>query len=1233
MNHLSDIAAKAPIVPTFSARSLRDTSAEVRDVYEWHAKTYVEQPALAELRGSFLQAVQEAKTPKACLIAPFGYGKTASAIGLWHACRQAGVLAIPPVSCGSFTELADAIYGWLAFTLPESAQTLAQAYDAFLVSSAESLARHDEREFGIPFAQAVVAIRDKLERGYLDFADVSINLLAFLEQATRVAQSACYNGLVVIIDEFQQLLGNANKGVLTALRQLIWGLRVRKLPFGLVFTMDPDTERTLADRAGDILHRIKDDGLYLDIRHIYDHTFPARLWQQYADTLSLSDAERQVIDWPTLEALGQLCEREDLSNGPRTVINVLQRTAASWDQTFKATYTPINLIDDLLSGQIRFDGDRGIIPALVAELLNFPYFQRSQERSAALKLIAAFPRGCPEQVAARYGLSQAWNELNDDLRGEIITETDEGLALIELQRVGRPANRLNILLRRYWMQITDQQLLAEDAARTFRDIVIPLLFPSKVHDLNGWSSIVDIELTADNTYAGIIEGTSSTSFPLRRIALSVRDANLTSAPSEPADDVDLTLVFAIDLKPESISSLRITDDLKLAIFTMAISKVAQHHFHNSIRWIAHYLSPHPISPAIILSLLRYLRREPIANLPERDRMRIEDAVSRLHEWLLAELFSTSLFTAVTMPVVSAGAGAVKEFLFQLFRKRWPDYQPLARTANWMALMRDYQQALQSLAPAARLGQQPVTGSKSHIAALFGQKRHAGFDSYARQHGDLLRVEKWQGDQAVIRLHPHPMELQIADQVRQHGSCSEQDIYSFLRQAGFAAAEATQLLTLALLRGLIQKDGVQLTVPLAPTPIELANQLQMLKKRAQALGSEVVDRLQALLADFDPDTEHGALVAWRLDQAEQHIVQLEQERRAALQAHRDRLRNTMMRHLPQLSKALPEPPEGPLFNHLAAVRRELVKVQHHLQGPVTAFVTNPTTETPLETIDDFARRLENWLQQANYYEHWVIFASELARLQIALDRIPSTNSKLSTLRQELARLIRQARAIQAEIGMQGLAEIDHLRARLTMLRRQFDELTDERRAAYEQAAAQLRETLMALFDLPASFTLPPYQAANDEESYRILKRTVALTLHRAVLLLELSLSDDHNQPSVQRRQLGSLRKQIRNLATLTRDPDKLFAPETLTIQPELIQRIQKLRERITLQQQLDTTTMKHHAALAAALSDLPVGPSDLSSLLAKLNGAVSRSELLHKLLQLHERGIVRLIIDLPGSGHA
>ncbi|MDW8212775.1 MAG: hypothetical protein RMJ55_04410 [Roseiflexaceae bacterium] len=884
-----------------------------------------------------------------------------------------------------------------------------------------------------------------------------------------------------------------------------------------------------------------------------------------------------------------------------------------------------------MTGRVRFDGDRGIVPALVAELLHFPYFQRSTERTAVLKLIAAFPRGCPEQVAEQYGLGNAWHELSDDLRGEIVTETEEGLALIELQRVGRPANRLNILLRRYWMQMTDQQLFAENMVRVFRNIVLPLLFPKKVHDLNGWSGVADVELTADNTYAGIIEGTATTAFPLRRVAVSVRSATLTHEPIEPSDDTDVQLVFVLDACPEATSSITITPDLSKVVCTLALGRKAERGLDGSIGWIAHYLSPHPLSPAVVLSLLRYLGRERLDTLPERDYARIEDTLSRLREWLLAELFPLTLFESTGIAVVSTGASALKEFFFQLFTRRWPNYRALARTPNWKTLLRDYHHALSLVAPAAKIGQAPVTGSKTEIAALFGQKRHAGFDSYARQHGELLRLENWQGNDATIRFVPHQMELHIADMVRSQGACDEQEVYAALRKEGFAAAEAEQIITLALVRGLIRREGAQLTAPVAPTAIELSTRLQTLRRRAQTL--ETPEQLGALLADFDPAVEQAAAVAWRLDQAESQIVKLEEQRLATMRARLHELRRSVMQRLPQLEQALPEPPRGMLFHHLAAVRRELAQEQDKLKSPASTFVANPDPELPLSAIESLASRLEAWAHQTQHYANWVIFARDFAQLHAALERIASGSSRLNLLREHVDQLGRQARSVQAEIGMKGLAEVDRLRARLADLNRQFDELVDDRRAAYDLAAAGLRDVVVNLFSLPTTLSLPDYQPADDARSYQALRHSIARTISRAIALLEVGLVERQRGTSEERMSLGHVRKRIRDLADITRNPDKLFVEATLSIRPELEERIRRLRDQVAAYQQLDATATDTRSRLVAALSDLPSGSIDISSLFAKINGAVSRDELLNDLLQLHERGMVRLIIDLPESEDA
>lgn len=1224
MSSLLALANKAPIVPTFNAGTLRTASAEVQQTYQWHAGTYVEQPALAYLREAFVAAVRNAQTPKACLIAPFGYGKTASAIGLWSACNAADLLVVPPISCGSFTELASAIYGWLAYTLTEQAQHLAEAHDRFLVSSAEALARYDERSFGIPFDQGLVAIRDKLERGYLDFDDVSINLLAFLEQATAVVVQAGYQGLVVMIDEFQQLLGNANKGVLVALRQLIWGLRTRQIPFGLLLTMDPDTERTLSDRAGDILHRIKDDGFYLDIRHIYDREFPAQLWQQYVTALDFEQGDQNAIDRPALDALGQLCERDDLSNGPRTVINVLQRVAARRTQGTRSGYSPIDLVNDLLDGTIRFDGDRGVVPAVVADLLTFPYFQRSTERTQVLKLVAAFPRGCPVETAQIYQLAEAWYALNDDLRGEIVTETEEGLALIALQRVGRPANRLNILLRRYWMQITDQQLFAEDAARTFRDVVLPLLFPPRMSDLNGWSGLDGVQLSVDDTYAGVLEGTMSPAFPLRRLALSIRSDTLAQEPEEDRDDIDLQLVFDLKLDPAADSSVVVEAQLSRIYFTLALARTSEQRLHASIGWIARYLSPHPLSAAVVLSLLRYLSRERLEALPERDRARMEDTLSRLREWLISELFPAALFASASYVVVSSGAGALKEFLFQHFSGLWPMYQPLARFPTWQALLNDYVGALKRVSLSAKLGEEIVADSKSQIAALFDQQRHAGFDSVARQYGDLLRLETWQGNQAAVRLVPHRAELRIAAQVREQGFLAEQAVYAELRQSGFAAVEARQLLRLALERGLIVRSGTDVTVPTAPTALEINTRAQALRQRAGFLGA-LPEELSAALGDFAPHQEQAAEAAWRLEQAERRVSELEAQAQRELKARRDDVRNRLLRTLPQLAAHLPEAPEGEFYHHLAAAKRLLEEQIHTNKSAAEAFVAQSQAAS-VEAMENLADRAEQLAQQIADYFQWVAFTHDLAAIYQAFQWLGTDVSEIKAIDQEIQKLVREARANFAEGGLPRLSEVDRLRPKLGSLIKQLEQLSEERRLAYERRAHKVVIQLTTLLGLSTNPTIPPYQADNNERSFQRLGHLITKIVNRSLALMEVALGEVDAADGRAKQQATRLRNDLRAARTRLADPQHILQPDGINLQKEAIKQIKRLRERFTeyIPGDRNMTTRK----VIEALADLPNGPNDLPSLVQQLEGQIPQLDLLAHLLKLQEAGIVRLLIDLP-----
>lgn len=1226
MSGLSLLAGKQPIVSTYGADSLRDDAGAVQDAYDWHAATYVEPPPLADLRRAFTTAVRSSDTPKGCLVAPFGYGKTASAIGIWRACQKEGLLAVPPVSCGSFTELASAIRDWLTFALPEHAGRIDAAHERFLEMSAEVLARRDEREFGIPFDQAHAAIRDKLERGYLDFEDVSLNLLAFLERATTLALEAGYGGLTVLIDEFQQLLGNATKGTLVALRQLVWGLRTRKLPFGLLITMDPDTERTLADRAGDILHRIKDDGLYLNLQRVYDREFPARLWHQYGAVLGLNDREREAIDRAALDALGQLCERDDLSNGPRMVINALQLAAARGETPATGPYTPLNLIDDLLSGAIQFDGDRSILPTLLGELLNFPYFERSQSLAAALKLLAAFPRGCPQEVARRYGLSEAWTRLGDELRGEIVTELDEGLTLVELQRVGRPANRLNSLLRRYWMQVTDLQLFAEDAPRSFAEVVLPLLFPPKKHDLSGWAGLEDVQLSPEGAYRGVIEGTSSPRFPLRRVAVRVVSEPIDEA--DIPDDVDFSLLFRLTLEPKAESKVWVSLHKACVEVTLALGRTAEDGLRGGLAWIEHYLSPQPITPALVLSLLRYLAREGGGGASARDQARVEDTVARLQAWLLAEMLPPSAFGADGFSVIQAGQAGLQELLFDLGSHRWPNYHPLALHQHWVRLLADYEAALGRIPPAARVGVMPFIETKAHIAAVLGQARHAGFESRAKLYGELLRIDRWSGDEAAVAFLPHAAELRLATAVREAGRMAHDDAYRLLRSAGYAAPEARVLISLARLRGLVSEKDHALMVPSLPSPVELADRAVTLKARVARLGAiqhSPAPHLTALEEALAKGTEPGEL-AWRLEQIEQSLSEAERELQEATRARAEALRRELLEALPLLrpvrrAEILPE-----LAQHIGALHARLEHERQALEGAASEALTMNAPHS--DQVSSIVNGTRAWHGKAGLAERWTALAERIDRLKLALLRLDGDGPALTSLRVEVAGLARKARAVLSRIGVAGLPEVSRLEPMIGNLEDRFRLCEDERTRAYERVAASLAREIQATMDLTAAPSFPPYDPGDDEGSFLQLGRGAANSAARAIALwsLELTNSGAGKGEALAR---SKLRADIRSAARHARDETWLLTGPRVGLSKEAARTLKALHRRLAAQE-TDAGRWEGYRRLADALAALPPGPTDVALLLQSANGSIQQDGLLEELVRLHQTGAIRLLVDLPAD---
>lgn len=804
---LSIIVNKAPVVATHIGGFDQENAARTFERYEKEASTYICPSEMEGYQRKLLETILEKRTAIGCLVAPFGYGKTTTAIGIWKSCARHGILAIPPFSCSSIAEMGQAIASGVIYRLADNPAAISQVQDAYrnyLVSSAHRLAEQDAEHFDINFETALKSIEDKIERGYLQLEASGTHMLSFVEQLTQIVQGAGFNGLLVIVDEFQQFLGNINKSVITNFRTLVWGLRTRgAVPFGLLITMDPDTERNLADRAGDILHRIKEDGLYLDFSSVYDREFPRQLWLRYAEIYEFSARDQHIVDRATLDAIGQLCERPDLSNGPRTVIDLFQRIATVYNKQ-KRPYTPIDLIDDFMAGEIRFDGDQSKVASLVNELTGYDVIKRVPEKYRALKLIAAFPRGCPREVAVFYDVQDAYNQIADELRGEVVVELPEGIALIDLQRVGKPQNKLNIILKKYWLQITEEEIIADRAAKLFAEYAVAPLFPQFANVLTGWKSYeASFTLMPSGSYYQVFEGTFFDEYPMRRVCVQVCQSEEEASVIDAYFDAQL--IFVVNGNREELPSPRYLMSERQLILHVLVNEPFSRSLPRDVRWIEDYLKPVIMTPGVMLSLLSYIDQQVplIDGMTENERLRIIDHRRKLQDFLLTMVFGEELFNLPEFAVISRGAQALRDILFGLFRAAYPEYQTLLTSPQWDIQMRDYVNALEGVSPIIGRGLEPLKEKKAEIAKRFRMGSYAGFESRAKQYGSMFSILNWEKDEGEVQFKRHPGEEIILRTIALHQGISKEAAYREARQYGYVVEETDYLLRFLILRGYIQ----------------------------------------------------------------------------------------------------------------------------------------------------------------------------------------------------------------------------------------------------------------------------------------------------------------------------------------------------------------------------------------------------------------------------------------------
>lgn len=650
----------------------------------------------------------------------------------------------------------------------------------------------------------------------------------------------------------------------------------------------------------------------------------------------------------------------------------------------------------------------------------------------------------------------------------------------------------------------------------------------------------------------------------------------------------------------------------------------------SLSWIEHFLSPQPISPAVVLGLLWYLIKEQTDRDAPKDRTRIEDTITRLQQWLLAELLSPDLFQTAGYEVLQGGAEGLREFLYLLAVRRWPEYRTLIVHQHWQSLFADYCQALGSVPPAAKTGVTSMQQTKAEVAALFGQARHAGFESRARQYGDLLRLEYWQGDAASIRLVPHPLELHIADTARADGSIHVADAHRQARTLGFSVAESMLILDLAVKRGLLDRRDEHLTAPSAPSSAELLARLRELESRCSKLQG-APPAIQAELATLRRDAEAGmetARTGWRLDQMEQILSQAEADSRTAEAARYDQIRSRALDLLPSLGP-LPLPVEtSDLAAHLGAVHGRLDTDRQQLRTRVETLLASNTGPLPKD-VESFLERVVAWRRDAQLLARWQKVAERLAALHDALTWLDTNSDVLGEMQVESEKIIRSARAVLAAAGISRLAEVARLEIDLAGVEDRFRQASEARDAAYRCAVESLSGHAANLMNLPISLPSLAYDPHDHNGSVRRLSEAVATIISKAVTMLVLEVAETGGSKEDKLRR-AKLMADIRALARRAADPEWLVLKSAPRLRDEATRAILAIRGRVS-SRSFGPAASDVAGVIRTGIIQMLVSPEidrfSFRDIVQQLAKRATRPAILSELIALEQSGVLDIIVEL------
>lgn len=691
MSKLDPILTKESTLKTASARELQQTPHDVLQRYEAYALTHVPLGDTTKQLANLRRVITENKTcAVGTIVGPYGYGKTSTAVHLWNELRQQQILAVPPFLWANMPELMGAVYYWIRFEFEQGPKAFTPQLDDLFGRLTQSELTQWQERLGVEEAERLV------EEGRIVLGTRPEDVVSFFASACDLCQKAGYQGMSIFTDELQATLAAyrpSRDQFFADLFAVVRDTLGRPGNWAWVISTDDDTEGYIARLRADLLQRLQRSALYFRVRDVYSRReYPAELWAAFEKRFGFDGSE--VLLGETLEAVGQVSARADLGAGPRMVTNVLSLGVRHYQKTH-VPYTPLQFVDDFLSGQVLFD-QRGKFTTAVKKALDNPEVRSSATNERVIKLLSAYPMGCSEVTFARFELLDAFRAFPPLARRELILHQSGGYTLRYLAEEEEEPEQIEQRLTKEFVQrYAPGKQYAANAAKGFADQVV--LEPA----FRGWKREKSYSLpsTGVEYRVDLLRGSFDERFPERLVAVLVASVPQSPAPqwSKLTDETDLELRFELNyaIAASEPSRLLVSQQCpNVALFQLNLNAFDPEAVRKTLpSFLQEYYAVEQLTPLLALALIEHLYRNR-GDLPD-DQSRVSAVIAPLRQYALSILMSERLETSPQeFESAMVGVERIKDLFRQQCRQLYPAYQTLITDRRWKENLQQYAYAIE-----------------------------------------------------------------------------------------------------------------------------------------------------------------------------------------------------------------------------------------------------------------------------------------------------------------------------------------------------------------------------------------------------------------------------------------------------------------------------------------------------------------------------------------------------------